>query len=101
MYGQMLSIFNVAVLIFVIVYSLVLIWRTERDAPTIGDLLHELLSNHTAIISVSKIDETSLSVSVVADWTGYAEQCFFSDTLEGAIAMAIEHKANAENRKAA
>jgi hypothetical protein len=95
-----LSIVNLATLIFVIVYSLVLIWRAEKDAPSVGDLLYDLLTNHTAIISISKIDETSVCVSIVADWTEYAEQCFFNETLEGALSMAIEHKAKAENRKA-
>ncbi len=99
--GEILSIINIALLIFVFLYSFGVMWRTERDAPSVGDLLSALMTNHTAIISISKIDETSLSVSVVADWTEYAEQCFFSGTLEGALAMAIEHKANAEKRKAA
>lgn len=87
--SQMLSIVNFVALIFVIVYSFVLIWRVEKDAPTVGDLLHDLLTNHTAVISISRIDETSLCVSVVADWTGYTEQCFFNETMEGAVAMAL------------
>jgi len=99
--SQVLSIVNVAALIFVIVYSFVMIWRAEKDAPSVGDLLHDLMTNHTAIVSISKIDETAISVSIVADWTGYAEQCFFNATMEGALAMAIEHKVKAENRKAA
>jgi hypothetical protein len=74
---------------------------SAKTGQSLSEMLDALMTNHTAIISISKIDETSLSVSVIADWTEYAEQCFFSDTLEGAIAMAIEHKATCEKRKAA
>ncbi len=73
----------------------------QKPRPAIGEMLDALMTNHTAIISISKIDETSLCVSIVADWTEYAEQCFFNDTLEGALSMAIEHRAIAETRKAA
>jgi hypothetical protein len=73
----------------------------QKPGQSLSGMLDALMTNHTAIVSISKIDETSLSVSIVADWTEYADQCFFNETLEGALAMAIEHKANAENRKAA
>jgi hypothetical protein len=81
------------------VTGLLMVPSTKQGA-SIGEMLDALLTNHTAIISISKIDETSVCVSIVADWTEYAEQCFFNETLEGALSMAIEHKAKAENRKA-
>lgn len=78
----------------------ILLSTSPKAGKTISELLDDLLTNHTAIISISRIDETSICVSVVADWTGYTEQCFFNETMEGAVAMALEHKATCEKRKA-
>lgn len=72
----------------------------QKPRPSFSGMLDALMTNHTAIVSISKIDETSISVSIVADWTEYADQCFFNETLEGALSMAIEHKAKTEKRKA-
>lgn len=101
MYGQIVSILNVVIMIVIVFLVFRSAYSVGPSGPkSIGELLDALLTNHTAIVSISKIDETSISVSIVADWTGYAEQCFFNETLEGALSMAIEHKAKAEKRKA-
>lgn len=101
MESEILSFINMTVVLVIFALTFRLIYRGESpESQSVDEMLGTLLTNHTAIISISKIDETSVCVSIVADWTEYAEQCFFNETLEGALSMAIEHKAKAENRKA-
>lgn len=100
MEAEILSILNMLVVLVVLVLTFRSIYRVESPASqSVDEMLDSLMTNHTVIISISKIDETSLCVSVVADWTGYAEQCFFNETIDAALAMAVEHKAKCENGK--
>lgn len=101
MEAEIVSILNMIMVVVIFVLTFRLIWCSESPASqSVDEMLDSLMTNHTVIISISKIDETSLCVSIVADWTGYAEQCFFNETIDAALAMAVDHKAKCEKRKA-
>ncbi len=59
--------------------------RAERIARSLDDLMH----SETSILTFSCSVEGYETVCVADTWTGWAEQCFYNTTLEGALEDAV------------
>lgn len=82
----------------VIVCYLMRRYRKER-AEFIMQGIDSLRSSETAVVSLCGRVDGSEAVCVIDLWTGFNEQCFYNDTLEGAIAHAMEARDVSRRRK--
>lgn len=63
--------------------------KARRRADRIVRSIDNLLRSDTGLISFSCSVEGYETVCVADTWTGWAEQCFYNTTLEGALEDAI------------
>ena len=65
---------------------------SESRARRIANGIDELRSSGTGIVSFSVGFDGMECVCVTDIWTGYAEQCFMSSTIDGALDSALQER---------
>lgn len=65
---------------------------SDTRAIRIANGIDELRSSGTGIVSFSVGFDGLECVCVTDIWTGYAEQCFMSGTIEGALDTALQER---------
>lgn len=83
--------------VFVLVFASMAIVRrrqtlAQRRATRIVRSLDNLMQSETGLLSFSCSVDGYETVCVADTWTGYAEQCFYNTTLEGALEDAIRSR---------
>lgn len=66
--------------------------RSQQRASRIARSLDNLMQSETVIVTFSCSIDGYETVCVADTWTGWAEQCFYNTTLEGALEDAIRSR---------
>lgn len=66
--------------------------QSQQRAARIVRSIDNLMQSETGLLSFSCSVEGYETVCVADTWTGYAEQCFYNTTLEGALEDAISSR---------